>query len=105
MKKFLLSLSLISLLVIPTIVLAQVEPAPEIDVMAALDRIANWLFAILLVVAVIYIILAAFNFVTAGGDPAKVATARQNVMYALVGVAVAFLAKGLVALVRMVVGG
>ena len=74
------------------------------DVMGVLTKIGNWLFAILLVVAVIYIILAAFDFVTAGGDPEKVKTARNNVLYAMIGIAVAFLAKGLVVLVRMIVG-
>ena len=75
------------------------------DVMGALNKIGSWLFAILLVVAVIYIILGAFNFVTAGGDAGKIETARNNVLYALIGVAVAFLAKALIALVRTIVGG
>jgi len=105
MKKILSSLILISLLAVPVIGLAQAETAPTIDVMVALTRVTNWLFAILLIIAVIYIILAAYNFITAGGDPAKVQMARSNLMYALIGVAVALLARGLVALVRTIIGG
>ena len=52
------------------------------------------------VIAVIFLLWAGFLFITAGGDPDKVNTARQNVMYAMVGVAVAVLARGIVSLVQ-----
>lgn len=94
----------LSMLALPAMSLAQ-TPAPTIDVMTALDSITDWLFTILLVVAVIFIILAAYNFVTAAGDPEKVGTARTQVMWALIGIVVALLAKGLVILVRTMVGG
>jgi len=107
-KKYLLSLTLISLLAVsllalPAKGLAAVTNLTNIDVETALESIVNWLFTILLVVAVIFIIFAAFTFVTAGGDPEKVNTARNQVMYALIGVAVALLAKGLVILVQTII--
>ena len=43
-------------------------------------------------------------FVTAGGSPEKVTTARNVLMYALIGLAVAVLAKGLIALVAKLAG-
>lgn len=109
-KKYLSSLTLVSLLAVsflalPAKGLAQdMEALEEIEVMGALDSIVNWVFTILLVVAALFIVLAAFTFVTAGGDPEKVNTARNQVLYAIIGVAVAFLARGLVALVRTIVG-
>ena len=57
--------------------------------------IADWIFAIFLVVAVIYILLAALQFVTSGGDPMAVTQARQKIIYAAVGIAIALLAKGI----------
>jgi len=106
MRKSLLILTLISLLTVPTVmILAQNETAPNVNVREALDRITDLLFVLLLVIAVIFIILAAYNFVTAGGDPSKVDTARKNVMYALIGVGVAILAKGLVHLIKVIVRG
>jgi phosphoglycerol transferase MdoB-like AlkP superfamily enzyme len=111
MKKILSGLILVSLSVLPLIALAQrVGPlpgytvAPESDIWEVLDRITNWLFSILLVVAVIFIIIAAFQFITAGGDPTKVASARNWVLYALIGVAVALLARGLVTFVSRILG-
>lgn len=93
-----------SLSIMPVVALAAATTtAPNLDVMATLTKITDWLFAILLVVAAIAIIIAAFQFITASGDPEKVGSARQFVLYAMIGVLVALLAKGLVALVSTIV--
>lgn len=107
MRKIFLSLILISLLVMPTIGLAltipqttgQTTTLPEKDVFVVLNNIANWLFYILVLIAVIAILIAAFLFVTSSGDPEKVGSARQFILYALVGIMVGLLAKGLVLIV------
>ena len=109
MKRILPVLISLSLLVTPVMALAQ-QPGPEdapgwyeIDVMDVLENIANWLFAVLLVIAAIFIIVAGYFFVTAAGDPDKSKKARDFVMYALIGVLVGFIAKGLVILVETIV--
>jgi len=66
--------------------------------------IADWIFVILLIFATIFIVLAAFQFVTAGGDPSAVAQARMKLLYAVIGVAVAAVAKGLPIAVRHIIG-
>lgn len=104
MKKVTLILILVGLLVLPMICLAQ-RRAPTVDVMQVLDRIVDWLFTILLIIAVIWLILAAYYFVTAQGDPDRISKARNMVLYALIGVLVAFAARGLVLLVEKIVGG
>ena len=105
MKRIISALLLVSFLIVPAIALgaAATTNAPNINVMGALANIINWVFAILLIVAAMFMIFGAFSFVTASGDPEKVKTAHQSIMYALVGVAVAVLAKGLVSLVQMIV--
>lgn len=97
------------ILVLPIMVLAQ-QPGPdqapqwgELDVMQVLEKVTNWLFAILLIVAAIFIIMAGYFFVTAQGDPDKVKTARNFVLYALVGVLVGFVAKALVMFIDTIV--
>jgi len=109
MKKILVSLILTSFLFIPVLVLAQ-APGPvtapgwqTYNVIPTLDSVSNYLFGFLLVTAAIFIIIAAFMFVTASGDPDKTKTARNFVMYAVIGVLVAFLAKGFVMLVSYIV--
>lgn len=105
MRKIIPSLVTVSLLALPVVGLAQVAiPAPELNVMQVFDSIIDWLFTILLVVAAIFIIVAGYYFVTAQGDPDRIAKARQFVLYALIGVLVGFVAKGLVILVSKIVG-
>ncbi len=81
------------------------EGAPTLDILDVLDNITDWLFAILLIVAAIFIIIAGYFFVTATGDPEKTKRARDFVMYALIGVLVGFVAKGLVMLVGTIATG
>lgn len=59
-----------------------------------LSFLLNVLFIIALAVAVIMIGWAAFLFATSGGDPQKIASARKAIIWAVVAVAVALLAKG-----------
>ncbi len=59
-----------------------------------LSKIAGWFGLIVLGVSVIMILYAAFQFLTAGGDAEKVTSARNTLIYALVGIAVALLAYG-----------
>ena len=103
-NKIISAVVLSSVLIVPAIGLAQDYEVPNVDVMNALNSIANWIFSILLLVAVIFIILGAFNFITAGGDSEKLGKARNNIFYALIGIAVAFLAKGLIVLVGRIMG-
>jgi len=109
MKKIILSLVLISFLALPVLAAAAEPPGPPemtgTQTMEVITKIVNWLFAFLLVFAVIFIIIAGFQFVTAGGDPEKVKTARQSVIYAIIGLAIAFLARGITALVERIVTG
>jgi len=100
-RRYLLGLTLVSLLALPTIIVAAVNTTnlPNVEVIDALNKIVNLLYTVLLVVAALFIVIAAFTFITAGGDPEKVNKARDQVMYAVIGVIVALLAKGLVWLV------
>ncbi len=73
--------------------------------LTVIDTVTNWFFAIFTVIAVIMIILAAFQFVTAGGDAEKVGEARQKLIWATVGIIIALASKGLVPVIRNIVGG
>ena len=106
MKKLLTGIISVSLLALPVVALGQaaapastVPPYTGNQMLTILGNFTDWLFTILLIVAVIFLIIAAFAFITASGDPDKVAKARNFVLYALIGVAVAVGARGLVALV------
>lgn len=67
--------------------------------------IAGWLFVFLVVLTVVFIILAAFNYLTASGDPEKVKNASRQLIYAAVAIVVAVLARGVPIIVATFVGG
>ena len=79
-------------------------PTSGTQLIALIDVVTNWVFAIFVVLTIIFVLLAAFQFVTAGGDAAKVGEARQKLIWASVGVIVALASKGLVPVIRNIIG-
>lgn len=66
------------------------------DICCLLDviyTIVNWIFVVLLVAASVFILWAGIEFTTSRGNINKVISARKKVLWALVGVIVAFLCK------------
>lgn len=107
MKKIISSSLLVSFLIlsvgIPSIVVADttgIKEAPEIPLMPTIDTIINIIFTFLLVFAAIMLIMAGFQFMTAGGDSEAVKKARDKVLYAIIGLIVAFLARGLISFIE-----
>ena len=74
------------------------------DVTNALTSITNGFTIILFALAVIFFILAGFNYLTSGGDSEKVGKAHKMVIYGLVALAVAIVARGLVFFVQQIIG-
>ncbi len=72
--------------------------------MEIINTITNYIFTALIVFAVIMVIIAGFGFLTAGGDPLKAGTARTQLLYALIAIAVGALAKGLIYMVAKLMG-
>ena len=73
------------------------------DILDTLDTVTDWVFAVAMTIALIFLIMAAFQFVTGGGDAAKVTEARQKLMYAFIGIAVAFVSAGFVRVIAELV--
>lgn len=78
-------------------------PQSGAGILSRISLISNWVFAIFLAISLIYILLGAFQFVTAGADPAKISQAREKLIYAAVGIAIALLAAGFPAIIRTIV--
>lgn len=107
-KKLVAAVSLVALAGFALPVFAQDTPTEPItsfdDIIELIDTVASWLFTIILALAVVMLLYAAFLWLTASGDEDKVSTARKVLIYALIGIAIAFIAKGLVALIQELVG-
>ena len=70
-----------------------------------IDAIATWLLGIGATIGVIIVLYAAFLFMTSGGNQQKVTTARQTLWYAIIGITLLLLAKGVTALIENILKG
>lgn len=67
-------------------------------------NIADWIFNIFLIVALIFVVLAAAQFVTRAGNPEALNQARRKLIWAAVGIGVALLARGFEIVLRDLLG-
>ncbi|MEP6710461.1 MAG: hypothetical protein ABJA64_01975 [Candidatus Saccharibacteria bacterium] len=66
------------------------------DLKSRLATIVNVLLFLIGAISVIVIIIGGIKFVTSDGDPGKAKSARETILYAIVGVVIALLAYALV---------
>jgi heme/copper-type cytochrome/quinol oxidase subunit 2 len=64
------------------------------------DTVVAWAFGLLLVLAVVFIIWAAFLYLTSGGDEEKTAKAKGYIYAAVIAIVIAALARVIVAVVK-----
>lgn len=86
----------------PALALAAIDTPQK--VINAITRLSGWMYGVLLAAAVLFILLAAFNFLSAGDDAEKITKARRELIYAAVAVGVAILATGIITLVQDLLG-
>lgn len=70
------------------------------DVIRILNNIAKWFYVIFFIVAVIFIIIAAFNFLTAQAEPEKISIAKKQVIYAVIAIVIALLSISFKAIIE-----
>jgi preprotein translocase subunit SecG len=57
-----------------------------------ISKIVNWITGLFFVAAILYIFYAAYLFLTSGGDEEKIKTAKTQLLYSIIAIAVALLA-------------
>jgi hypothetical protein len=67
-------------------------------------NITDWVFVVLMAVSSLMIIWGAVLFTTSSGDPEKTQKARQLIIFAAVGIAVALFSRAVPPAVRMIIG-
>ena len=73
---------------------AEVKDAPTVN--TVLNTVVNLLSLFVGIIAVIMIIVSGLRYITSGGDPGKVSSAKSALIYALIGLAIAALSQVLV---------
>jgi len=106
MKKVLISTILLVIL-IPILCFGVRDPlrdgaSQNLD--EVIEKILSWLFPIALVVAVLMILIGAFMLVTGGASPDMVNKGKKTIIYALIGLSIVIISKGILELVRVILG-
>jgi hypothetical protein len=66
--------------------------------------ITDWVFYLVLSVAIILVIWGAYQIMTAGGAPDKIKSGRDFILWSIVGLIVALLAKSIPSIARTIIG-
>lgn len=79
-------------------------PPPQLfsdtgDVFNFIENIISFLFWIIMMFAVIFILWAAFNYLTAQGNPEKVQSAQKMLLYAVIAIVIALIARSVPAII------
>ncbi len=67
-----------------------------------LYNVTNWVFFLMTIAAVLMIVFGGFTYITAAGDPAKAEKGKTILTYAIIGLAIALIAKLIPSLVRFI---
>jgi len=79
-------------------------PAKGSDLVDIVDRVTNWIFIILLLSATVFIIIAAFQFLSGGGNPNDTSEARRKLLFGVIAIVVGSFAKAIPIVLRSIVG-
>ena len=82
----------------------ETKPCGVYCLLQTLYNITDWIFVILIALSVVFVIIGAMNLLMSAGDPSKISSGRNYIMYAAIGLIVGFLAKAIPAIVKLVVG-
>lgn len=69
-----------------------------------IEAIVNFIFWIAIALVPLVVIIGAFYFVTSGGDPRKIQTAKDIILYTFIGLLIILLAKGIIGAIKAVLG-
>jgi hypothetical protein len=76
------------------------DPLGGTTAMELIDRVSNYLLWMAVILGPMVIVGAALIFLTSGGNDRKITTAKKMLLYAILGLALALVSKGIVSLVK-----
>ena len=110
LRKVISAVSVLAIVAIPLTAFAQPTLTTGVinsyvGIVNILARAASWLLGLLLALAVVFLVYAGWLYLNSGGEEEGVSAAKQYIIYAVVAIIVGVLAKALVALVGVFLGG
>lgn len=108
MDKRILGIFFAFLALCPLAVSAQIwieNPLAYDTIAELIESIANIIFWVATAITPIMVLVGAFFIMTAAGEPAKVRKGRDFILFAAIGLGVLLMSRGIVSLIRYVLGG
>jgi hypothetical protein len=84
------------------VILAVPAYADSSDLGTVIDSVRNWVMGLLAALATLFLTIAGFRYLTAGGNPRTIEEAKDAIKSALIGYALAVLAPIFVQILRQV---
>jgi hypothetical protein len=69
-----------------------------------IGKIIEFIRNVGIIIAPVFLIFAGFLFMTAGGDPNKINTAKNLILWTLIGVGILLIGSGLISILREILG-
>ncbi len=95
-------------LFLPTFLFSQVikieNPLKTKTFEELIKNIINFIFYIALALSPLMVIIGAFYILTAAGDEKRITTGKNIILYTLIGLLIIFFAKGLISLIKQIIG-
>ncbi|MEK7172782.1 MAG: hypothetical protein AAB740_02290, partial [Patescibacteria group bacterium] len=66
--------------------------------------VTNWIFYIMMIVVVILFVVAGAKYMMSSGDPEKTKAAKGLIIYGIVGLVIALIARLIPSVVKLIVG-
>lgn len=114
-KNIFRSLSVAALSAVPFLASAQFTGTPPTEppivgntyggVIDIFKTVSGWMLGILIALAVVFLIYAAFLYLTSGGEQESLTKAKNYLVYAIIAIGVGLLARGLVILAGTLFAG
>jgi hypothetical protein len=109
MKKTLISLSILSLVMLPSLALA-LDPSNfnngtgsvnlgTAELLSTVVNVINWILGFLVLIAVIIILIGGFKWMTASGNEEKVGAARKTIISGIIGLIIVLAAYAIASFV------
>ncbi|HEX9722342.1 MAG TPA: LamG domain-containing protein [Candidatus Paceibacterota bacterium] len=83
---------------------APTGPTSGLAVLHLIQNLTNWLFVGFMLLAVVVIVLAGWQFISSGGAPESVSSARKKLLWAGVAVIIAVMSRGIPVVVASILG-
>jgi uncharacterized membrane protein len=93
---------------LPNVANAQQAPPTTVtdfgDIVNIIERAAAWLYTLILAIAVVMLLYAAFLYLTAAGNDERIGKAKSIILYVVIAIIVAVVANGLISIVQSFFG-